>query len=135
MDTDELEKWEKEEDRVQFFRAEAEYERWREQLEIKHAEAHRCMRYFEYFNKVWLELAGAAGSPAHAAYARRTASLYRELRTRVQKVLAAVGLDALSFLDGKRTLVDLVLAWRRSEEQQYFKDVNYWSVVLVFCPP
>jgi hypothetical protein len=115
------------EDQVQFFCAKAEYERWQEQVEINHAEMHCCIRYFDRFNQIWLQLAEETTLAAHAAYAWWTASMYQKLRSRVEKVLKATGLEMFINLAGQ-SLVDVVLAWCQAEHNIHFKGVNYFCI-------
>jgi hypothetical protein len=89
---------------------------------------HRCIQYFDHFNTIWLQLAKEVASGAYAAYARRTASMYGELSSRVQKALNAVGLPTFIKPGDGKSLVDVVLAWRQAENDLYFKEVNYWYV-------
>jgi hypothetical protein len=44
------------ENRVQFHCKEAEYLRWQEQVEIKHAEVQRVYAYFKKMSSVWLQM-------------------------------------------------------------------------------
>ncbi|KAJ3712824.1 hypothetical protein C8R42DRAFT_567538, partial [Lentinula raphanica] len=53
MSSEELEKWEDKSDSVQWFRAEADMERWQEQLEIKHAEFLRLIASFTKHRDAW----------------------------------------------------------------------------------
>jgi hypothetical protein len=77
-------------------------------------------------------LAKEAASGAYAAYARRTASMYGELRSRVQKALKAVGLPIFIKPDDGKSLADVVLAWREAENDLYFREVKYWYVLRFF---
>jgi hypothetical protein len=100
---------------IKFFRSEAEFQRWQEQVEIKHAELHRSIKYFAQFETIWLEAAEAASSPGHAAYVRRTAAMYGGLKADVVDVLKRVGLPEMRKIPDGSTLADQVLAWRERE--------------------
>jgi hypothetical protein len=78
-------------DRVQWFRACAEMIRWLEQVELKHAELLRTIRYFDKLSSIWLTL----GSPKSGAtttstsealhsgaqaFARRQSSMFADMR-------------------------------------------------------
>jgi hypothetical protein len=54
---------------IKFFCSEAEFQRWQEQVEIKHAELHHVIKYFGRFETIWLLVAKAGSSPGDAAYA------------------------------------------------------------------
>ncbi|KAJ3967682.1 hypothetical protein EV361DRAFT_1007290 [Lentinula raphanica] len=71
MSSEELEKWEDKSDSVQWFRAEADMERWQEQLEIKHAEFLRLIASFTKYRDAWDLLVNQYSSiPGHRAYAQ-----------------------------------------------------------------
>ncbi|KAJ6479795.1 hypothetical protein C8R45DRAFT_1101241 [Mycena sanguinolenta] len=72
----EMEAWASEGDRVQWFRAETEMQRWQEQIEQKLAELLRTYRSFTKMQAVWLELAASAVQHGAAAYARQKAAMY-----------------------------------------------------------
>lgn len=66
-------------DRVQWFRAEAEVWRWREQYEIKHAEFVRIIKTFSRMADIWHGLANHQDLPEAVAYARRHAAIFSRL--------------------------------------------------------
>ena len=80
---------------IKFFRSEAEFQRWQEQVEIKHAELHRSIKYFTSFQMKWLELAKCGSSPGHSAYARCTAAMYGGLKAEMEDILKKVRLPEL----------------------------------------
>ncbi|THU76142.1 hypothetical protein K435DRAFT_903305 [Dendrothele bispora CBS 962.96] len=78
--------------RVQFFRDEAQMERWQEQVEIKHAEFHRAIKYFGRFSEIWTNLAHKSDTqnkPGHAAYARKQAGMYINLKNECETLFKA----------------------------------------------
>ncbi|KAJ3717726.1 hypothetical protein C8R42DRAFT_547207, partial [Lentinula raphanica] len=80
MSASELEKWEDKNDSVQWFRAEADMERWQEQLEIKHAEFLRLIASFTTHRNAWESLAKSySDSPGHLAYAREHQDMFDSL--------------------------------------------------------
>ncbi|KAK7021678.1 hypothetical protein R3P38DRAFT_2533474, partial [Favolaschia claudopus] len=64
-------------DRVQWFRAEAEMQRWQEQGEQKLAELLRTNRSFLKMEDTWQVLGKRNNQPGHAAYAKQKAAMYR----------------------------------------------------------
>ncbi|KAJ7845314.1 hypothetical protein B0H13DRAFT_1908459 [Mycena leptocephala] len=72
MSAEELRKWTMEGDRIQWFRAEAEMERWREQVEIVMADWRTSIRSFMRSGEVWMQLAATqdAADIGHIAYAK-----------------------------------------------------------------
>ncbi|KAJ6466512.1 hypothetical protein DFH09DRAFT_956689 [Mycena vulgaris] len=87
MDADELREWSKEGDRIQWFRAEAEMERWREQIEIKLAEWRTTIRSFARYKLAWAEVAELQQPEDHGyiAYAKQKSAMFaaRELEGRM----------------------------------------------------
>jgi hypothetical protein len=75
---------------------------------------------------IWLQLAKEAESGAYAAYARRMASMYAKLSSRVCKVMKAVGLPSFIKAGDGKSLAEVVLAWREAENDMHFKEVKYW---------
>ncbi|KAK6966548.1 hypothetical protein R3P38DRAFT_2816040 [Favolaschia claudopus] len=70
--------WNNEGDRVQFFRAEAEMERWREQVEMKLAEWRTTVRSFAKYKEIWTKLAAIQDSSdvGFIAYAKDQAAIF-----------------------------------------------------------
>ena len=70
--------------------------RWLEQLEIKHAEFERCIRYFTYISETWFQMAKlyACGS-GKAAYARRVACIYSKMASDCEFRYKRTGVKAL----------------------------------------
>ncbi|KAJ7587732.1 hypothetical protein C8J56DRAFT_1050966 [Mycena floridula] len=71
--------WQDEGDSVQWFRAEAEMERWQEQLEIKQAEFLRCIDSFKMMSRNWNLIAEHSERGARA-YARQKSAMYSQCR-------------------------------------------------------
>jgi hypothetical protein len=103
-------------DSVQWFRAEAEMDRWHEQLEIKQAEFLRCIRSFNRMKEVWNLLAEQQPheKPGHQAYARQKSAMYKHMENDGREKLKAAGYGALLEEDGM-TLVDHILAQRQAD--------------------
>ncbi|THU77648.1 hypothetical protein K435DRAFT_973868 [Dendrothele bispora CBS 962.96] len=106
--------------RVQFFRDEAQMERWQEQVEIKHAEFHRAIKYFGRFSDIWTNLAHKSDTqkkPGHAAYARKQAGMYINLKNECETLFKAAATidETLRDIPEGNTLSDQVLAFRQRE--------------------
>ncbi|KAJ7787432.1 hypothetical protein B0H14DRAFT_2629342 [Mycena olivaceomarginata] len=93
MSDAEMDEWSNEGDRVQWFRAEAEMQRWQEQKEQKLAELLRTNRSFLNMVATWAMLAldSMQKSLGHSAYARQKAVMYRKRAERAQALITAVG--------------------------------------------
>ncbi|CAA7262271.1 unnamed protein product [Cyclocybe aegerita] len=95
MTEKELEDWVNEGDQVQFFWAEAEVQRWREELEIKQADFLRCIRAFATMSSVWLKLSSTSSSAGAAAYARKKSAMYKTMECDARTLFAAAGFGHL----------------------------------------
>ena len=102
-------------ERVQWFRAEAEMQRWQEQVEQKLAELLRTIRSFDKMSKTWtaLSLTQPSNLPGHIAYAKKKASMYEKMGSNCEKKLEGAGHKDL--LSMKGTLVDYVEAMREKQ--------------------
>lgn len=107
-------------DRIQWFRAEAEWRRWLEQIEIKHAEFMRCIKSFEKMKQVWTSLAeyhSDDSRPGHVAYARQKAAMYGRMQQECTTRYNSCGVPILvrkNVVDS--TLADRVALYRQQEE-------------------
>ncbi|KAJ3495980.1 hypothetical protein NLJ89_g10547 [Agrocybe chaxingu] len=95
MTEKELEDWVTEGDRVQFFRAEAEVQRWQEELEIKQADFMRCIRTFATLSSIWARLSSTSSSAGAAAYARKRSAMYKEMEHDARRHFTAIGFHHL----------------------------------------
>jgi hypothetical protein len=104
-------------DRVQWFRAEAEMQRWQEQVEQKLAELLRTGRSFAKMQSVWSELAERQlpDQLGAAAYARQKAAMYARRTAEVHQKLRELGYENL--LERNANLVAFVDEERRKEAQ------------------
>ncbi|RDB28165.1 hypothetical protein Hypma_001335 [Hypsizygus marmoreus] len=101
LSDEELEDWLDEGDRVQWFRAEAEVERWQEQWETKQAEFLRCIRSFGKMQFVWTELADSQTTIGHIAYARQKAAMYARMARDAQAKFNTAGYSHCMLKDGE----------------------------------
>ncbi|EAU82120.2 hypothetical protein CC1G_09579 [Coprinopsis cinerea okayama7 len=90
--TDEqIREWEEEGDKVAWFRAEAEMERWREQWEIKLVECVRCIRSFRKMSETWKKLSLSAGMAlSQSIFANKQAHMFKRLADKVEAVFTRV---------------------------------------------
>ncbi|KAJ6503646.1 hypothetical protein C8R45DRAFT_923990 [Mycena sanguinolenta] len=103
-------------DRVQWFRAEAEMQRWQEQCEQKLAELLRTNRSFLKMADTWTTVASqtaAACGPGHSAYAKQKAAIYHRRAEAAQALITAAGYGDL--LGPNANLVDRVQKERDQE--------------------
>ncbi|KAJ3833367.1 hypothetical protein F5878DRAFT_546684, partial [Lentinula raphanica] len=87
--SEDLEEYEEASDRIQWFRAKEDMERWREVCEKIQAEFRNCIRAFSCMSVEWAKKAELKQAPlgsahttwsaGHAAYARRQAVMYAKL--------------------------------------------------------
>jgi protein subunit release factor A len=104
-------------DRVQWFRAEAEMNRWREEYEVRLADLLRCIRYFKRMEEVWLELAATSAKHGHAIYARTVANMYQRMAADAQTNLEVVIPQGIKLNSGE-ILADYVQEMRDKEDTE-----------------
>jgi hypothetical protein len=123
------------ENRVQCARAEAEFLRWNEQVELKHAEILRLRTYNMSFRSIWLTLAERWESckPGMAAYARRKADRFQKMVANVDAEWEGVGVPELCNIPSDKTLVDQVLARRKSEITSHLPGYRYVQTAAYLC--
>ena len=78
-------------DRVQWFRAEAEMERWLEESEFLQAQFMCCIRSFTKMRDIWTVLAQSSSQPGHIAYAKKTAEMYAKMANDAQAKFTLAG--------------------------------------------
>lgn len=84
--------WELEGDRVQWFRAEAEFFRWLEHMEIKHFEFVRLLTSLQHLVFSWRHLSTEfTGNPYLRSYALRKSTSYEILRESAKKLFLKHG--------------------------------------------
>lgn len=97
--------------------------RWREQVEIKHADFERMVRSFGYakhVEHVESQALEAASCPnlGEVAYAKRKSHMFARLEHESKAAYARVGLKKLRSREGTTdTLADRVDAWRAAENE------------------
>ncbi|KAK7016483.1 hypothetical protein R3P38DRAFT_3202642 [Favolaschia claudopus] len=94
LTSEEMDEWSQESDRVQWFRAEAEVERWREHVEMRLAELLRSIRSFRKWDTVWTELADGVQA-GYRAYAKQKAHMNRCRAEKCESLLEAAGYKEL----------------------------------------
>lgn len=77
-------------DRVQWARAEAEMDRFQEQVEIKLTEFLRCIASFEFNAQVWTQM-GASDQPGFKEQAKETTHMWLTLAEQCRKHLKMAG--------------------------------------------
>lgn len=103
-------------DRVQWFRAEAEMQRWQEQKEQKLVELLRTIRSFVKMQSVWSQLGDShANQPGHAAYARQKAWMYERRAEDARNLIRLGGYQTL--LSPTANVIEFIEGERRKEEQ------------------
>ncbi|KAJ7127477.1 hypothetical protein C8R46DRAFT_1235584 [Mycena filopes] len=121
MSDSEMDEWSLEGDRVQWFRAEAEMQRWQEQGEQKLAELLRTNRSFQKMDLTWSALAQTDLPTGHKAYARQKAAMYRKRAEEAQTFVVAAGYGALLKKDGN--LIERVQS-ERAKEARFLADAE-----------
>jgi len=94
-------------DRVQWFRAEAEMQRWQEQLEAKQADFLRCIQFYKKMSEVWAQLATSSDTAGRAAYTRRTSAMYDAMAQSAKALFISAGYQD-RILAEDRTLADFI---------------------------
>ncbi|KAJ7663720.1 hypothetical protein DFH06DRAFT_986389 [Mycena polygramma] len=127
MSDQEMDAWSSEGDRVQWFRAGAEMQRWQEQGEQKLVELLRTARSFTKMQSVWSTLAETQPNDRQgaAAYARQKAAMYERRASEARKHVKNEGYQELlgetanvvRFLEGERSKEkDVIEALRQAAE-------------------
>ncbi|KAL0059360.1 hypothetical protein AAF712_013871 [Marasmius tenuissimus] len=128
MTPEEIVKWREKGDRTHFFKADAEFERVREELEYKHACFDRTIRFFATKHDHWSRAAlnaekdgmvGMAGMAGMAAYAKEKAAMYDALRADCQKKFESCGIPDFVHIPEGKTLADQVAAFRLQEDKRF----------------
>ncbi|KAK1224325.1 hypothetical protein PQX77_012776 [Marasmius sp. AFHP31] len=119
MNQKEVEAWEEESDKVQFFRAEAEYERVREELEYKHSCFGNVIRYHAAKRDLWRSCLGKGMGNGHEAYAREHADMFEALRLDGEAKLQRCGVSILLDISNGETLAERVTVFREMEEKHF----------------
>ena len=120
-------------DRMQWFRAEAEMERWREEWEAKQANFLRCIRTFSKMADVWQTLStqepegrSKACETGRIAYAKQKSAMFREMEHHAKDTFRSAGYGELidNLIDQQvgKTLADFVLA-ERSDPKYYIPEL------------
>ncbi|KAJ3753403.1 hypothetical protein EV360DRAFT_87832 [Lentinula raphanica] len=127
MSMQEIEQWEQINNRIQWARAEADFERWQEEVEKKHGDFMRVIRASAYARDAWTILAQTphASSPGHVAYAREHSDMLESLRSDAEAKYMQCGIPGLRNLSKGKTLADNVLKWRQEEEKHF--NFNRWA--------
>ncbi|KAJ3776407.1 hypothetical protein FB446DRAFT_842401 [Lentinula raphanica] len=134
MNPDELQRWEDKSDSVHWFRAEADMERWQEQLEIKHAEFLRLIASFTKYRDAWNTISAYfSPTPGHRAYALEHRDMFDSLRIDAEEKFCNCALPFLRCCTSGNTLADRVQLWR-AEEEKLFK-FNRWALRPAFHDP
>jgi len=100
-------------DRVQWFRAEAEMQRWREEWEFKQADFMRTISTFQRMSSVWGELGTVSSAPGSIAYSKKQSAMYQEMERHAKELFSKAGYSHLT--DGK-ILADYICEERAKEE-------------------
>ncbi|KAJ3979929.1 hypothetical protein F5890DRAFT_1420566 [Lentinula detonsa] len=121
MSMKEIEVWEETNNRIQWARSEADFERWQEQLEVKHADFMRFIRYAAYARDVWLKLAQGpcSSSLGHIAYGREHSNMWESLCAEAEGRYNHCGIPGLRIVTKGKTFVDNVAQWRQEEEKHF----------------
>lgn len=109
-------------DTIQWFRAEAEMERWREQVEILLADWWTTIRSFAMYRETWTRLAEMQNPEdiGHIAYAKQKADMFSKRESEGRLLLPAhqtLGPKYGAIVEDDLDLVDFVMQ-RRSRHQE-----------------
>ncbi|KAJ3768299.1 hypothetical protein FB446DRAFT_792422 [Lentinula raphanica] len=127
MSMKEIDLWEETNNRIQWARAEADFERWQEEVEKKHGDFMRVIAASAYARDAWLELAQTphASSPGHIAYAKEHSDMFESLRSDAQVKYEHCGIPGLRNIYKGGTLADNVSKWCQEEEKHF--NFNRWA--------
>ncbi|KAK1230695.1 hypothetical protein PQX77_006210 [Marasmius sp. AFHP31] len=124
MTEEQIKRWADTCDWVQWMRSEADFERWQEQLERKHAEFMRCIAFFANARDTWRTLASDehSSTPGHRAYAKEHSDMYETLRLDCEIKYKACAIPILHNIPSGKTLADQVLCFRQTENKYFTFD-------------
>ncbi|KAF8156393.1 hypothetical protein K438DRAFT_1986815 [Mycena galopus ATCC 62051] len=113
----EMLEWEEEGDRVQWARAEAEMDRFQEQMELKLAEFLRCILSFQSNADIWMTMSSKIMDPGFPECARQTADMWTRLAHQCElhlamasyKFVLAAEFNLVEYLEEARELHDAFL--------------------------
>ncbi|PPQ77254.1 hypothetical protein CVT24_009906, partial [Panaeolus cyanescens] len=117
LTSEELQAWEEEGDRVHWFRAEAEMERWREQWELKLVEFVRCIAHFDYTSQAWSRIADQANDMARRVYALKHAFQYKVMSQKITDMFcsAEVEMGEPTLYKKNENLIEYIIRHRQQE--------------------
>lgn len=105
-------------DRIQWFRAEAEMQRWQEEVERMQAKFMRCIRSFSRMEDAWMNVATSAPDKAgHAAYAKRQAAMWARMKRECRMKFTEAGYSP--DLEKGEILADRVAAVREADAKLF----------------
>ncbi|KAJ3717504.1 hypothetical protein C8R42DRAFT_724415 [Lentinula raphanica] len=135
MSMQEIEQWEQINNRIQWARAEADFERWQEEVEKKHAEFMRVINASAYARDAWMELARTpySSSPGHVAYAKEHCDILEALRADAEAKYSQCGIPSLRIISEGFSLADHVMKWRQEEEKHF--NFDRWANRPMFKDP
>ncbi|KAJ3780411.1 hypothetical protein GGU10DRAFT_337196 [Lentinula aff. detonsa] len=108
---------------VQFFRAEADYETWQEELERKHADFVFLIGSFTKQRDDWAILAkNFSSTPGHVAYAKEHSNMFEALRADAGLKYKRCGIGFLVNTPLGEQLDRRIMAWRAQEEKHFAFD-------------
>ncbi|KAK0429526.1 hypothetical protein EV421DRAFT_1914601 [Armillaria borealis] len=110
MTDEEIKALEQEGDQVSFFCAEAEWDRWLEQWEIKIAEFLWCIRSLDQYAVTWKVLASNNQSIRFKQYALEKANMYAMLGVRARQEFETLGYGNALNRPAEQTLEDFMIA-------------------------
>lgn len=88
---------------------------WLEEVEIKHADLERVIRFFSKMHEIWLSVAKDS-EYGRAAFARKQAQMYKRMELDASDHYTATGIVELRCREGSSdTLADRVMAFRERE--------------------
>ena len=106
-------------DRVQWFRAEANFEHWQERVKSLHAEFEQVIARFAKEHDTWTTLATQfASTPGHVAYAKEHTDIFKSLRLDTEMKFKHARIDFLN-TSASETLADRVLLWQKNQERAF----------------
>ncbi|KAJ7018652.1 hypothetical protein C8F04DRAFT_1198692 [Mycena alexandri] len=121
MTGQEMDAWVKEGDRVQWFRAEAEMQRWQEEVEAKLAELRTTFRSFALYKEAWTKMANCqdASDIGHIAYAKQKAEMFRRREEEGRDALRRTAPKYASLAADDTDLVEFVTAERAIYQEMF----------------
>ncbi|KAJ7079192.1 hypothetical protein C8R44DRAFT_909231 [Mycena epipterygia] len=124
MTDNEMVQWQREGDRVQWARAEAEMDRFEEQIKIKLAKFLRCIAAFEFNAQVWTKMGVQSDEPGFKEQANETTHMWLTLAEQCRKHLKMAGYQFMLKPDFDLTMLIAYIEEEHGKSDMLLREVG-----------